>query len=314
MTLWQAITKFFTVGLVSLFSLKKLTEPSNFTSRLALSKCLFLVAHTDPCLANIPDALSFKEALCDQILSKDIVILSGSHNIDRATSDFGKFSADHLRRFADFHGYTLVFLHELDYDKSMYYKGVQFSNHWHKPFAFPVLRKNYPDAKYFVWLDDDVLVPYPETDMLNHYVNAMQADQSVHILVGEDIQSQVLNAGMYFMKNSPFSFWIMEEIKEIGLEQKGHWATNYHHEQSCMVEVRKRHSLENHIRVISHRQGRYNFNTFVDKSEILAKVGDAFVHYVSMPQGKLDRMKAFMKEVAQWRASVPDSCNYPYQI
>jgi len=266
---------------------------------------------SDPCQKGLPDALSFSETLRTSVLSSEIVLFSGGDSRERRTTGFGQISSEHLMAFAQHHGYNLVFLDTLEYEKSLTYGGASFSHHWHRTFALPQLRRLFPEAKYFVWMDDDILVPYPETDMLNHYINIMEVDLSMHILVGDDIHTQVLNSGLMFTRNTDFVFWFMEELKQVGLEDQARLSKQSFQEQSCMVILRQRHNFDRKIRVITHREDRYNFNTFVDVSQIQARTGDAFVHFVNLnADRRLEKMQAMIEEVFAWRSSLPAHCSF----
>lgn len=112
----------------------------------------------------------------------------------------------------------MVFLDQLDYDKTLTYKGVQYHAMWHRIFVPSALRKRFPAAKYNVQMDDDILVLYKETRVLNHYINKMEADPEVEIIFGEEGGGFMLNDGMFVMKNHDFAFKAYRIATEIGLE------------------------------------------------------------------------------------------------
>lgn len=276
---------------------------------------------TSPCTTNeyswIPDSLRFIEPLSPNLRPHDIVLFSGGHSASRRMHGFAKLSADSIMAFAKHHGYNCVFLDQLNYDRSLLLNGIKFTDHWHRVFAMPDLRKRFPDAKYFVWFDDDILVPFVETHMLNHYVNLMEADDAWQMLYGEEGADYVLNSGMFIMKNTDFSFDAYRRAIRIGLEKDGHLARNFGHEQGAIIKVRKRGSLSHRIRIIRHRDGPYNFNNFErdaghDRPGTRAQFGDAFVHFTGL-DGDIrgDLMGRLIRMVAIWRISNPRCLSYP---
>jgi hypothetical protein len=184
----------------------------------------------------------------------------------------------------------------------------------------PALRKSFPDAKYFVWMDDDILVPYPETDMLNHYVNMMEADPGFHMLFASEADEFVLNSGMFIMRNNNFTSWAYEEAIKIGCENDGYLSWHFGHEQTSIAEVRHRYRLQQQIRVLPHRDGLYNFNTFArwarqDTPDMVVQQGDAFTHFLSgNGAAKLKRMQDWLKPIDAWRARVPETCKFPIDV
>jgi hypothetical protein len=177
-------------------------------------------------------------------------------------------------------------------------------------FALPDVQRRWPKAKYIVWFDDDILVPYPETNMLNHYINMMEADPDWEMTYGEEGAEYVLNSGMFLMKARDFGYNVYKRALEVGLEDNHELARNFGHEQGAIITIRHRDGLERFIRVISHRDGVYNFNTFArnsgyDKEGMRARPGDAFVHFTGHHSGTRFRMmKELIESVQEWRCSI----------
>lgn len=271
----------------------------------------------DPCLKGLPSSLRFVEPLVEGINPHEVVILSGGDSFNRRQHGFAKWSAHSLLAFAHHHGYGLVFLDQLVYDTNLQVNGTRFTGHWHRVFAMPALRSAFRYAKYFVWIDDDILAPYPETDMLNHYVNMMERDPEWEMLYAEEGGEYVLNSGMFIMKNNDFAFDVYKETIAVGLENRGHLAARFGHEQDALIQVRHLLSLQNKIHVIKHRQGPYNFNTFARDAQhdfpgMKAQDGDAFVHFLGhSPKTRHKKMLELLKKVGAWRAALPHSCHYP---
>lgn len=278
-----------------------------------------LAASSPICMQAVPDSLSFRERLVGRLSPEQIVIFTGGDSLRRRQEGFGKISADALDKFAKHHGYNLVFLDQLNYDRSLRIGAAQYTGHWHRVFAMPDLRRRFPDAKYFVWFDDDILVPYPETDMLNHYVNLMEKEEGWQMLYGEEGAGYVLNSGLFIMKNTDFSFEAYRAAIDIGLENNFHLAAQFGHEQGAIIEYRRRHNLQSSIRAIPHRSGPYNFNTFNrnagwDLPGMKARDGDAFVHFTGLPANqRLAGMQNWMSRVNHWR-NPRMGCNYPLSL
>lgn len=274
-------------------------------------------SNNDTCLVNLPSALSFIEPLVN-IRPKEVVLFSGGDSLRRRQTGFGRVSSAALQDFASHHGYKLVFLDQINYEKSLQYGGLTFKPQWHRVFAMAELRAMFAEAKYFVWFDDDILVPYKETDMLNHYINMMEAEEDWQMLYGLEGADYVLNSGMFIMKNTDFSFRVYQETLDVALEEDGRLAYNQHMEQEAIAIIRSRHSLHDKIRVISHRDGPYNFNTFArdcswDPPGLKSEYGDAFVHFLG-DQQKERNMNAVMRLMLHWRKQKPIRCSYPVDI
>lgn len=274
----------------------------------------------DVCKFRLPSALSYIEPLQESIRSDQIVIITGGDSLARRQSGFAKLSADSIREFAGHNGYKLVFLDEVNYDKSLTFKGVKFHAMWHRVFALPVIRKMFPGAKYFVQMDDDILVPYKETQIVNHLINRMESDQEWLMTYGEEGGSYVLNSGFFIFKNTDFAFDAYQQATDIGTENAGYLARYFGHEQEAILQVRKRNRVEHHIRVLPHRQGHYNFNTFAreaswDPDGAKAVRGDSIVHYLGQPADvRVTKMKELLSEVEEWRRMHPKRCTYPIQL
>lgn len=269
------------------------------------------------CIADLPDSLSFSEKLINGLQASEILLFSGGHSKARREDGFGKISADSLSALVNRHGYKLLFLDEIDYEKKLVHNNENFGPNWHRIFAMEAL-KSQQDIKYFVWFDDDIVAPYPETDMINHYINMMESNAEWLILIGDEGDSFILNSGLIFIRNDPQVFEIFKKLIEINCKTRLSWS--FPHEQEALANYRKEAGLESRIKVIPHRDGPYNFNTFMrfadhDPVEVTARRGDAFVHFLGMgPKARKVRMSALMDAAERWRQSRPSPCTYPVHI
>lgn len=269
---------------------------------------------------NLPSALSFREPLSGHLKPSEIVLFSGGDSLVRRQTGFGKLSAESLGRFAKNHGYSLVFLDELDYDKSLNYKGHSFAPHWHRVFALPALRNKFPDAKYFIWFDDDILVPYPETDILHHYINFMEIDPNWKMMYGNEGGGFVLNSGFFIMKNDYLGFWAYERALNFAVDEVQHIIKEFPHEQGGIIGVREKYNLQNEIRILSHRHNRYNYNTFYrdcrhDHPEMKWQEGDAIVHFTGLGHwSRENQMLEVMYKAQRWRDQAGPYCSYPIDL
>lgn len=269
----------------------------------------------DPCMFGVPDALSFIEPLKPNLKPSEVVLFSGGDSYQRRTSGFGAITSEQFMKLAAYHGYQLVFLDELDYDRKLIVNGTHFAPLWHKTFAFKSLRARFPHAKYYVWLDDDILSLFPESDMLNHYINIVEADSSIELLIGDDTGTNELNAGMYIVRNTEFIAELMQKIILMGLEDNGFLAKYHYHEQDGLRILRKRHNLQAKIPIIKHRTGPYHFNTYHNIFNFFARPLDTFVHHVCCTvEQKEAIMKDRLKWAQSWREKMPKDCIYPVNI
>lgn len=263
----------------------------------------------------IPSCLQFREGLGHGLSPDDVVIFTGGDDLSRRLNGFGRLSADSVSAFARHHGYRLIFLDQLYYDRSLWYRGQRYCNYWHRVFALPALRAAAPRAKYVVWLDDDILVPHPETDMLNHYINRMHSDSEWQMTYAEEGGAYELNSGMFIMKNRDFAHDVYQRAMDVGMEMG--WLHRFGYEQDSIKELRKREGLQRQIRIISHRQGKYNINNFAreafhDPPGTRAEFGDAFVHFTGMGYDqRLHAMNRWLDRVRDWRSSLPAEVSVP---
>lgn len=268
----------------------------------------------------VPDSLRFIEPLAESLKPSDILILTGGDCKARRLYGFPKLTADSVFEFAAYHGYHLAFLDELDYDRQLIFEGTKFHVYWQRVFALPAARERFKDVKYIVWLDDDILIPYQETHMLNHYVNQMEADDNWEMTYAEEGFGYVLNSGLFIMKNRVFAHNVYGMAKIIGLENNGYLAHLFGHEQEAIIEVRKRYGLQHQIRVLPHRQGIYNINSFYretiyDPPGSRWKEGDAFVHLLgSSGHLREQRILRLLHNVQDWRKSIPSHVKFPINL
>lgn len=271
---------------------------------------------------NVPAALNFVEPLLDSLKPEDIVVFSGCESYARRTSDFGRITSSFLADFANFHGYRHVFLDELPNAGNCVHQGHRFALQWLRVFALPELRRAFPDAKYYVWMDDDVLIPYKETHMLNHYINRMETDPEVYIMVGGEDEPYVMNTGVLFMRNTDDMFDAWKECLDVGLENNALLARNPIHEQGALILVMRRRGWEGtKIKAILHREGMYNFNTWYVDTEAhhwpgtKAVQGDAFVHFIGVPfKDRARLMAGWLRPLFLWRNSVPEDIKLPIDM
>lgn len=260
---------------------------------------------------SIPDALAFTERLDSGLKPSDIVIYSGGFAAPGKKRQYGEISAASLRSFAAHHGYQLAFLDELEYDRRLVHGNVHFAPNWHKIFALTALQAAYPQALFYVWFDDDILVPFPETDMLNHYLNAMYRKTAIQIMVADEGAPFMLNTGIMLMANSWQMFQISKWMLDVGLEDGYRLARSLYHEQDALHKVRARYNFKTNVSVIGHRHGLFNINTFArwdapqDAPETRARKGDAFVHFLGYQHDeRLVMMTEWMEDIRLWRAEL----------
>jgi hypothetical protein len=226
----------------------------------------------------------------------DIVILTGGDRRPRQGS-FADISWRQIKALAETHGYCLENILDLPFDKRLEYKGVRFAPYWLRVFAMPAAAKKYPEARYFVWLDDDVMVPYASTHMLAHYINILYSEPGGHFLFTSDVYGRPINSGIFIMRNVEWAHEFMMRVREVGLEDGARLAHKIFHEQEAISILNEREGLwkSRHIMVVSKRQGHFNINTFF----VQAKFGDAFIHLAGLSRANRDRQAKDIEGKAQ---------------
>lgn len=271
------------------------------------------------CFLQTPTCLSFVEPLVDTIQPEQVAIFTGGDSWERRQSGFSKLSADTIIEFAGHHGYGLAFLDQLNFTKPTVYKNVSFTPHWHRIFALDDLRQRFSSAKYFLWMDDDILVPYKETDALNHWINLMEKEPEWEIMYAAEVDGFFLNSGMFIFKNHDFAFNAFKDLLELGVQK---WASTPLYEQSAMVDYLRqpehRSWQTTKVKRLNARDGPYTFNSFYrcamcDEFQFSRyRPGDAFAHFLGTPNWLRDIYAVkLMEDVQRWRQHIPSHCRYP---
>lgn len=272
------------------------------------------------CFLHAPNCLTFVEPLVDSLKPGDITIFTGGDSFERRQKGFARISADTISEFSRHHGYNLIFMDQLKLEQPT--NGHRFTPHWDRAFALADLRSRFSTSRYFVWIDDDVIVPYYETDTLNHWINLMEADPEWEMMFAIEVESVFLNSGMIVFKNHDFAFGLYKVLVNF---HSGKWASTPLYEQSALVEYlnmpENRHLLGSKIRRINTRQGQYTFNNFLRCALVEEfqfgryRKGDAFAHILGTPNPIRDIYAAkLMEDVDNWRDSFPSHCKYPIQV
>ena len=267
---------------------------ANFAVRIAVDKDLNIL--TTP-------SMRVTEGLVDLIKPSDVILITGGDSVQRRTSGFGLLTSTQISKLGELNGFPVVFLDQLDYDRRLQYKGVTYSPAWSRVFALPTIRAKYPDAKYFVWMDDDILVLRPETKMLNHYMNMLEQNPEWQVLVGAEGGHVPFNTGFLMVRNSDFALQIMSEKIELALSNNGKLARSWPYDQGALTRLRELKNLTTEIQVIPRRDCEFNFNTFpydhigYVRKQDEAEFGDAFIHFVGgnrMNELRLEKMQMLL--------------------
>ena len=296
--------------------------PASKANRQTMLWALLLLAigalcqEQNGCYRDVPSALAFQEPLVSSVKPYEIVVYSGCHSARDRQSGWRATTGMALAKLAVHHGYIIRFLDEvqIEFDYS-------FAPQWLRVFALPALRKSFPSAKYFVWFDDDIIAPYHETDMLNHYINIMEGNGEARMLFVREPPPVMLNSGFIIMKNTEFVFDVCEKVKSIAREPGVIWATRHGYEQDAVIEYIKRNpQLSSKFLLLPNRQGIHSINTYIPNTTTnfpgaTNKPGDPFVHVLGAPPDRRARdIQNLVKAAEAWRASLPPGCTYPVDL
>lgn len=109
--------------------------------------------------------------------------------------------------------------------------------------------------KYFFWIDGDALILHMEKTLQDFIINGNQKE----LIIAEDMHTCCLiNAGVFFLKNSDWSLGLLEEIW-----QSDKYNEVYYYEQSALIKsLKQRRERLNYLRP---------FHSFVPKGPVGVK-------------------------------------------
>lgn len=153
----------------------------------------------------------------------------------------GEFTTKSMREYADRHKYDLkIFTDGFDVSRYPTWSKILF------------VKEVLSDYEWAWWLDADAIIANHKRT-LDKYINS-----KLDILMCKDSESDVLGnmgTGSFFIRNCPFSFWLLDEIWK-----REEWSCKPWHEQSAFLDVFREGKLEDRLGIFDTRE----FNALCD--------------------------------------------------
>lgn len=271
------------------------------------------------CIVDLPSCLSYREPLSTSLDPSAITILFGSESQLKRSHGSGQLAYEAIQAFAAHHQYRLLAMDEIDYGQSLLF-GMNYHEHWAKVFAMRMLRNVHPGAKYFVYMDENILAPFPDTHLLNHYINMMEADAEWKMLTVEARDHTLINTSLIIFKNDDFCFHVLNQSLHYAANNDKNLVTDAPFEQAALAHLlRSQDPASLPHRPMPAHNPPHSLNTlywlnFAEAAGPLDRFqyGDGLVR---LPGGneyhKLRAMRGILEEAAMWRKGRPESCSYP---
>lgn len=147
-------------------------------------------------------------------MKNKILIISGC---DNSQLEFGQYSFDLMRKYADKHGYDVkIYTGEDFYFAAGDYFNDQTTRefNWVKVSLVAIHIENYD---YVIWLDADAFIMRHDLPL----DEVFKFDDHHDFYVAPDAEYQ-FNVGVFAIKNTPFSLDLMREWSLIGLRENDH--------------------------------------------------------------------------------------------
>jgi hypothetical protein len=194
--------------------------------------------------------------------------------------ELGDISVLTMREYADRHGLDLkVFTDGFDNSRAPTWSKIRF------------IKRVLPDYDWIWWLDADATIMNQKIDVRSFL------ESTADILACKDAPAPegcgILNAGSFFVRNCPFSFWILNEVwKREDLANKAF------HEQEALVDLYKEGHLEDRVAIFETR----DFNSFIGwnktmKEDLSWHVGDFVAHCAGCP---IEHRLEILKEISKF--------------
>ena len=173
-------------------------------------------------------------------MKTDLCIITG-YTPDSKWQEVATITVPTMQEYADSWGY----------DFKAYTEGFDKSRHpaWSKVLF---VKETLPNYEWILWIDADAAITNQTVDVDKFLMS--DAD----ILVTKDVDTCVLNSGIFFIRRCDFSFWLLDEMWS-----KNEWADKPMYEQSALVEVYLEGKVGNHLAQYDMRE----FGGFCDWPE-----------------------------------------------
>jgi hypothetical protein len=153
--------------------------------------------------------------------------------------ELGEFTVLSMKEYADRHGLHLkVFTDGFNRTRAFQWSKIQF------------IRRVLPDYDWVWWLDADAII----TNHKNTYSKFLLQDADI-VIGNQPETDSFCNTGSFFIRNCPFSFWLLDEIWK-----RDDLANKTFYEQTALSNLYEKGMCKNRVKLIPFRQ----INSFCD--------------------------------------------------
>lgn len=225
-----------------------------------------------------------------------------------------------IKDLAAHHGYNIIRMDELKMDLSSKLDAGRYHPKWKKLHTMSALRSAHPHSKYFIFIDENLLAPHPETDVFNHYINMMEAEPEWKMLTTQPPSHNVINTSLMVFKNDDFCFSAFSQSIEYAQNVLKELVKNGPHEKGALAQYLRSVDIDGvHHRTVPAQGPPYSLNTiywlnFCEASGPLDRYeyGDAIIQFPGDLDGfKMRAMRGVKQEAEAWKKARPSFCNYP---
>jgi len=177
--------------------------------------------------------------------------------------ELGEFTVLSMKEYADRHGLDLkAFTDGFDRTRAFQWSKIQF------------IKRVLPEYEWVWWLDADAIITNQKKGIGRFLF------QDADVVIGHQLETDSFcNTGSFFVRNCPFSFWLLDEIWK-----RDDLANKAYHEQTALSNLYESGQCQNRVKLIPFKEinsfcdayaERYGFSS---KEELQWHVGDFVAH------------------------------------
>lgn len=182
--------------------------------------------------------------------AKSIAVVTSSYIYDYCMEPSGTRASLNKRSYADKHGYAFVARSREFAQQAM--RPDQRRTVWGK---IDVIQKVLPKYDWVFWLDMDAVVMNSK-QTIEGLLQRLEINDSTHFIIVRPGTDKMINAGVFLIRNSPWSFQFLQEIQN----QSEWYRQGPSYEQGAMWDVMRREEFIQHTKFLDREN--HLFNTF----------------------------------------------------
>lgn len=182
--------------------------------------------------------------------AKSVAVVTSSYIYDYCMEPSGTRASLNKRSYADKHGYAFVARSKEFAQQAL--RPDQRRTVWGK---IDVIQKVLPKYEWVFWLDMDAVVMNSE-QTVEELLQRLEINDSTHFVIVRPGTDKMINAGVFLIRNTPWSFQFLQEIQN----QSEWYRQGPSYEQGAMWDVMRREGFIQHTKFLDREN--HLFNTF----------------------------------------------------